>query len=378
MKMKFRRFCVLLLALAGCDGEGTGVSRSIDVTATGRLERGLEIDLVVKEGSDTVPSAQVQWSAQPSAAVELLPGGRAKLLQAGDVTLTATRGAISGSVKLTVATPPILVLDLSKDGNKDIYTVALDGGELRRLTTHAAADESPTTAGNTVVFSTFRHGNAELYSYTLPNGPETRLTNTATLDEQQPALSPNGQRIAYTRAQASGIPRIYVAMMSNLAGAQLVAPTVTGGFILEGSPSWASAETLVFTSTVRGTTDLFSITTPPGNPSDLVVRNRPDVDASAAPDGRTILFSAPVAGSPSDDLELHAVDLQTRAVRVLLQRPGMDSRAIQLTDGRIVFVAIEPRPERLYWFDPADPTTTLHPIPLGEGAVPGKVALIRN
>jgi len=366
---------LFLLVLAGCGSDGTGVERTLQVSTVGRMERGAELALVVTEGSDTIPAAQVQWSANPAAAVELLAGGRVRLLQTGAVTLTAQSGGLSAKLDVTVAAPPMLVLDITADGNRDIYTVALDGGDLRKLTTHASVDEAPTVAGNTVVFSTYRDGNAELYSYTLPNGPETRLTNTST-DEQYPALSPNGERLAFTRAAPGGIPRVYVAPTASLGNAQLAATGVSGGFILEGSPSWASNTMLIFTSAVRGTNDLFMVNAPPAAPSDLVVRAGPDVDAIAAPDGRTVLFAAPVAGDPSADLELHAVDLQTRAIRVLLRRPGMDSRAIQLTDGRVVFVALEPDPDRLYWFDPEEPTT-LHLIPLGEGMIPGRLAQVR-
>lgn len=368
---------LLAVVLAGCSEDGTGVARSLELVTTGRLERGSELVLHVTEGGDTIPASRIQWSADPAGAVELLPAGRVRLLQAGQVTLTAQSDELSGALALNVAAPPMLVLDILRNGNHDIYMVALDGGDLRRLTTHTSVDESPTTAGNTIVFSTYRHGNAELYSYTLPNGPEARLTTTST-DEQHPAISPGGERLAFTRAAPGGVPRLYVAQTSNLAAAQLAATGVTGGFILEGSPAWASNETLIFTSAVRGSNDLFRVNAPPAAPTDLVVRPNPDVDASAAPDGRTILFAAPVADSSSDDLELHSVDLQTREVRVLLRRPGMDSRAIALTDGRIVFVALEPDPDRLYWFDPNDPTATLHLIPLGDGAVPGKIALVRN
>ncbi len=167
------------------------------------------------EGTLLADSA-VTWTAEPAGAVMFLGGGIATLAQVGQVTLSAHAAVGTGERTITVATPPTIVFDLLRDGNRDIYRVALDGGDLARLTTDPGDDGDPTAVGDRVVFVSYRDGNGELYATSLSGGAPTRLTFTD-VAEAGPALSRDGAWLAYTRTDG-GVPKLWVSL-SNGGGA---------------------------------------------------------------------------------------------------------------------------------------------------------------
>src|SRR5256712_13113387 len=108
-----------------------------------------------------------------------------------------------------VAAPPAIVFDWLRNGNRDIYRAALDGKDTVRLTSDPADDQHPTEAAGTVVFTSYRDGPAQLYAVAATGGGTARrLTNTA-FNETQPALSPDGTKIAYL-TDSSGVPKLWL------------------------------------------------------------------------------------------------------------------------------------------------------------------------
>lgn len=84
------------------------------------------------------------------------------------------------------------------DGNQEIYTASIDGGDLVRLTQNPGHDAHPcwSPAGDRILFATDRWGGLELAAV-RPDGSElTRLTTSPGLDDY-PAVSPDGRRIAF-------------------------------------------------------------------------------------------------------------------------------------------------------------------------------------
>ncbi len=91
--------------------------------------------------------------------------------------------------------------------NSDIFLMRADGTGVRRLTrtqgTHETLGEEtmPTWSadGRTVVFVSNRDGNFELYAIGADGRRERRLTRTPALDETHPRLSRDGTRLVYVR-----------------------------------------------------------------------------------------------------------------------------------------------------------------------------------
>jgi len=100
---------------------------------------------------------------------------------------------------------------------REIYTVAPDG-TLRNLSNPALTpcftdpcrhDDSPafSAAGDKIVFASDRDGNFEIYVMNADGSDQTRLTNTSAA-ESDPAFSPDGTKIAYSKDPDN--PDIYV------------------------------------------------------------------------------------------------------------------------------------------------------------------------
>ena len=82
--------------------------------------------------------------------------------------------------------------------NLDIFVMDADGGNLTRMTNHAATEQEPVWAhdGQSLFFSGERDGRAEIYRVWLADKRVERITNS--VDRSiMPATSPDGRYLAY-------------------------------------------------------------------------------------------------------------------------------------------------------------------------------------
>ncbi|HEX2081598.1 MAG TPA: hypothetical protein VHG08_28095 [Longimicrobium sp.] len=348
--------------LAACEGGGPTPPPpgALVVTSAGRLERSSVVTLTATRDGQPVPAGEVSWTVTPGGAAEVLAGGQLRLLQAGDVEVRAAAGGRTGTLQLRVAAPPAVVFDMTVNGNRDLYRVALDGGDLTRLTTHTADDRDPSAGGGKVAFVSFRTGNPELWSVPLAGGTETRITTTGAA-ESAPALSADGQRLAYA-SDASGVAKVWTAQSTG-AGGGPAAP----GFGFDGSPettpSWApTGNRLAFVGTETGTADIYQLTLG-GTPSLLAGGAFADVDPAWSPDGATVAFASTREG----DAAIFLVRVSDGVITKLTTRAGAEAEATWTADGRLVYVEFGSGSEtRLVWIDPAAPAT-VNPIPVTGG-----------
>lgn len=355
-----RRLACTAALLAGvgaaCAGDPVEIEppAHLEVVYEGRAERGLTVVLrATRAVGDTVSPGAARWRVEPADA-GAWSGDSLRLTRSGQIRVVAEHEGDSGWVSLDVATPPAILFDMVVGGNRDLYRATLDGGGLERLTTHSAADYSPTIAGKGVVFVSERDGNRELYSLRLDGGAEERLTLTAD-PELQPALSPDGKRLAFVRG--SGLSRLYVAS-SDASGA--VRPdTMHGhGGTLEIAPAWSTdSQRLVFVSTADGNPDLYLWDG--GAATFLEGRAAGEFEPAWSPDGGRIAF----ASNRTGDVELYLLHLGAGSVVRLTEREGSDGQPAWLGDGRIVYVAYTGTTPELRWLDPEAPGVT-YPIPL--------------
>jgi TolB protein len=352
-------WCLFALACTS----NTEPQGSLAVQVRGRLERGAIVQVAAERDGVLVPDSSVTWSVDPPEAAVLLPGGRARLVRSGNATFKATVGRESGMASVSIATPPTIVFDLLRDGNRDIYRAALDGQDLFRLTADPAEDLDPAAAAGLVVFVSFRNGNGELYAVPLAGGPATRLTNTAS-QEDAPALSPDGKRIAYTSYE-TGVPKLWLA---NVNGGQAARANTSFSYAgsADAGPSWApTSDRLVFVSTNSGVASLYQFTV-----SDAQVRLlRSDQNASVepawSPDGNRIAFASDRGGATG----LYLLDLTSGSLTRLTEGPATSGQPTWLPDGRLVYVTWLGGVPRLGWLDPAEPNVT-YEINIGPG-LPG-------
>jgi TolB protein len=91
-----------------------------------------------------------------------------------------------------------VALTLSKDGNPEIYILALATGTFRRLTRHPGIDTEPTWSpdGRQIAFVSDRSGGPRIFAMDAEGGSVRQLTESG--HHTQPRWSPRGDVIAYT------------------------------------------------------------------------------------------------------------------------------------------------------------------------------------
>ena len=370
---------MLAAAAVGCDGGGTeprpnGPGARLELSVAGYVERSGVVTLSAKRDTADVPAGQLTFTADPAGAVQFLNDGTAKLLAVGTVRVIARAAdGAADTVSLAVAAPPTIVFDRLVGANRDIWRVALDGQELAALTTDAADDRRPTVAAGTVVFVRFAAAtpggaiHADLYAVPLAGGAESRVTNTALLDENEPALSPSGQRLAYTVSDASGLPRLWLSDASGANAAAAAATGLTAASRVDATPRWSPAgDRIAFASTggLAGTAQLYLLPAAGGAAALLDVGPGPNVEPAWRADGSAVAFtSGRAAGSG-----LYRASVAAPAGGAVWLASGQAGEAVWLADGRIIYTdyggAAGPR---LRWLDPADPSA-VHDIDTGPGA----------
>lgn len=360
--------CTIALVVAACAGDAAVAPDSLSLVVTGRAERGGTIHVAIRRGADTTLIVASGLTLSPADAGTASASGDVALVKAGAVTITASTSTGNASSVVNVALPPTIIFDGQAAGNRDIYRMSLDGGELTRLTTNVADDAHPTATGTVVVFSSFRDGNAEIYTTTTTGGTERRLTTTAG-NETQPSLSPDAKRIAFS-SNVSGSTKVWLGSVDFVAGSALTgAAALSGaafgsGGTLEATPSWAPASdrlALMTTNTPTGGAGLFTASAAAGTIPTIVAGSGTqvvEVEPTWSFDGARIAFAAAAGGVT----EIYVRDVGATTATRLTSLGGSNGQPAWLADGRIVFTTFAGGTASLRWIDPAAPTV-LHTIP---------------
>jgi Tol biopolymer transport system component len=289
------------------------------------------------------------------------------LTKSGATTIAAKApDGTTVSTVINVAVPPLIVFDGRAAGNRDIYRIAIDGGDITRLTTNVADDVNPTAVGNAVLFTSFRDGNAELYTVALDGTTERRRTQTL-IGETQGSLSPDGKRVSFAN-NVSSVNKVWIGSIdlttaSLITGtAPLAASSFGNAFAPEATPSWAPAsDKLVFvaTSTPSGGAGLFTAAATAGVTPVLVPGSgtRVEVEPSWSNDGFLLAYAS-TAGSAT---EIFIRDLRTSVVTQLTRNTVSSGQPTWLLDGRVVFTTFSGATSTISWVDPAEPLV-IHPI----------------
>jgi TolB protein len=139
----------------------------------------------------------------------------------------------------------------TRDGNQEIYSAEVAGGEWLRLTTDAAIDEHPAWSpdGKTIAFATNRWGDYEIALMDADGSNLRRFTNATGLDDY-PAWSPDGRRIAFA-SNREGNFEIYVQPLDG------PAENISSDSGIDNFPAWTPDGRLAWISNRDGGFDLY-------------------------------------------------------------------------------------------------------------------------
>lgn len=248
-------------------------------------------------------------------------------------------GVTAFQFKVYVSAPilPVIVFDKEVASERHVYRVALDGSDLVQLSTTGAPNLDPTAARNTVVYVSYRSGQAELYSVPLSGGAQPRLTISTTINETAPALSLDGQKLAFL-SDVSGVTKLWTANADATGQAPLTAAFSHPGAI-ENSPSWDRSARVAFTTTLGATADVWTVV-PGSAPVAFAGANSPtaqDVELAFSHNGVRSAWATDRDG----DTEVY---WRQSGLARMTTRAGIDAQPTFLSDGKIVYVEDGPTP----------------------------------
>ena len=192
-----------------------------------------------------------------------------------------------------------IVVQSNETGNNEIFKMNADGTGKVNLTNHPASDAWPrwSADGTRIFFHSNRAGNFDIWSMDPFGGNLVNLTAGSAVSDNTVEVSPDGQKLAFTRSLPGGNSEIFT---MNVDGTNQVNVTNSPGFdsIVTWSPD---ATTLIWTSFRTGDFEVFSMPATGG----------PATQLTFAPgfDGRcdwqrlcTVNGSGNILGTPGDDV----------------------------------------------------------------------------
>ncbi|MCX7800965.1 MAG: S41 family peptidase [Fimbriimonadales bacterium] len=302
-----------------------------------------------------------------------------------------------------------IVFASNRSGMPDLYSMAADGSDIRRLTFDPASQTpvSVSRDGRWIYGTTNAWGSAGLFRLPVQGGEPTRLTSHPLELFTQPAVSPDGSRVAYTKGSAGAWRNPYASgsAAGDIFVADIGAPlrnhrTIAATRAAESSPNWLPDGSIVFLSNRSGWPNLWSMDAQGGRLRQLTrfaeggVPRRP----KASLDGGKVVFehdsriwlldaktgkAGPVSIAVPDDersprlvrltlsegVSEYAVSPDAKRIvaavrgdlwllaasgglaKRLTENPGYDGQPVFLTNKRIAYVAMDEGRRRILAMD---------------------------
>jgi Tol biopolymer transport system component len=368
------------IGLAACSGADTvGPTASpLAVVTRGLVERGADVWLSVLRGTDTLTGPTVRWSVDDTtlAIITTRADGTGVLtprVAGRTVRAIATVNGEKGSRDLPIAAPPSIIVAFrpTATGDQDIYRVALDGTELTVLTPNSPLDDlAPTVLGTRLVFASWRTGQRSLlYSMPLTGGTPTALPGGSVLGAPRIAPTLGGSRLAYI-SPVLGSDRIWIGTGS---GADVL--LTDAGATLEGDPALTPDGTrIAYWSTARGQPEVAIIALDRMTVTPVVLGNAAFAPAWRS-DGARLLVASNRDTTQFGPTSIYEVTPAPLVVRRLTARAGSDTDPEYLADGRVVYVAFTgSATAELRWLYPDIPGLTGRiPLPAGLPSKPRRL-----
>jgi Tol biopolymer transport system component len=207
-------------------------------------------------------------------------------------------------------------------GNDDVYVTDILGGRVLQLTTDAGFDFAPTwfPDGAAIAFVSDRTGIRSVWTVGQSGGGVTMLLE----DAEYPAISPDGTRIAFSRADDSAVLRIWVAPLDDLSDASMITTDEHGLWDHEGASWSADGATLSY----RAHHYLWAVPASGGTPLQIT-RTGGGNESVWSSDGRYIYFDTWLENT----LALWRVSSRGGEPRRMTQGTGYESEPSVCRDG---------------------------------------------
>jgi len=173
-----------------------------------------------------------------------------------------------------------------ESGNLDVYVIDVHGGSPLNITKTASSDYDPEWLpdGSGILFVSDRGGEESVWKVGQLGGSATLLIPKATW----PAISPDGKRIAFSRANPRGELRIAVAWLSDLSSVTILTGDEDGLWD-HSEPAWSPDGSKICYSARH---NLWLVPSDSGSAWRLTADEDLDCQPTWSPDGRYVYFSS--------------------------------------------------------------------------------------
>ena len=193
------------------------------------------------------------------------------------ITAVATAWSIFGAGQAAAQSPETasqIFFSAFYGGQWDIFSVSPDGATLRQITNDIFDDRDPAISpdGSRLAYASRRAGNWDIYLLDLTTGAETRLTTHPHFDGA-PAWNPDGRRIAFESFRSGDLDVWLLDTGGDAPPRNLTADSPAQDY----APAWDdTGNTLFFASARAGDDDIWSLDVPSGELRQLTTADTSD------------------------------------------------------------------------------------------------------
>ncbi|MCK4408546.1 MAG: PD40 domain-containing protein, partial [Candidatus Eisenbacteria sp.] len=211
----------------------------------------------------------------------------------------------------------------NESGNSDVYVTDILGGRVLQLTTDPGFDFAPTwfPEGAAIAFVSDRTGTRSVWKVGQFGGGATLVLE----DAEYPAISPDGTRIAFSRADDSGALRIWVALLDDPSDARVLTTAEHGLWDHVGVGWSPDGMSLSYSAQVN----LWTVSVEEGAPRRMTRNRGGGTEAAWSSDGRYIYLDSLREGT----LALWRVSSRGGEPRRMTQGTGYESEPSVSVDG---------------------------------------------
>jgi Tol biopolymer transport system component len=175
----------------------------------------------------------------------------------------------------------------------ELYVAQADGQDVAPLTQNDVDDTSPAVSpdGDAIAFVRGEPGDGEIYTTYLGGGPARRLTRNRFVHDADPAWSPDGSEIAFASTRGTGISHLFV-MHADGTGVR----RLTSGGAADSDPAWSpDGSRIAFVSQPPCTDEcrhsqIWVVNARGGEPRLLTDERQLSLAPAWSPDGRSVAF----------------------------------------------------------------------------------------
>lgn len=178
-----------------------------------------------------------------------------------------------------------------RDRKVDVYVTSTVDGSTQRLTNDSLPSTMPTWApdSKTIAFVSMRDGSRKIYLMEADGSKQRRLTQNDGDDEIAPRFAPDGKRLAYMAANEKITPRVSVSDLQT-GTSRIVSNTPIGSF--ETPPAWSpDGQRLAFSVIKSGTAQIISMRADGSDRQQLTQGEARHNSPQWSPDGKSILYT---------------------------------------------------------------------------------------